>query len=154
MAASPATTLESGRLISLLEQQRDFYAKLRALSDKQRALIAGNRPDLLLSILRERQDLVNGLARLNEELGPFRRNWDELYATLGESDRAKSSALLQEINGLLRGILKTDQEDGALLSIHKKAVASEIANLAGGRTANAAYGRQVGAGATTADVTG
>jgi hypothetical protein len=148
--------LDPNRLITLLEQQRDMYLKLRELSDKQRSLIAGDRPELLLGILRDRQDLVTSLARLNDQLGPFRRNWDALYAALPEGRRTHASGLLQEINGLLRVILRTDQEDGALLSVRKQAVAASIADLSGGRTANTAYARHNGptSGQAAADITG
>jgi hypothetical protein len=148
--------LDPNRLITLLEQQRDMYLKLRELSDKQRSLIAGDRPELLLGILRDRQDLVTALARLNDQLGPFRRNWDALYAALPEDRRTHASGLLQEINGLLRVILRTDQEDGALLSVRKQAVAASIADLSGGRTANTAYARHTGptSGPAAADITG
>ncbi len=98
---------------------------------------------------------MSALARLNEQLGPFRRNWDPLYATLPEAERTRASALLQEINNLLRVILRTDQEDGALLSARKQTVAAEMANLAGGQRANAAYARQSGAaGPAAADLAG
>lgn len=152
----PMSQLNPTRLITLLEQQRDMYLKLRELSDKQRSLIAGDRPELLLGILRDRQDLVTSLAQLNDQLGPFRRSWDALYAALPEDRRTHASGLLQEINGLLRVILRTDQEDGALLSVRKQAVAGEMADLSGGRTANAAYARHTGStgGATAADITG
>lgn len=141
MTPTPGT-LDPAELIRLLEQQRDLYRKLRELSDRQRALISGDRPEMLLTILRDRQDLVAALARLNDQLAPYRRNWDEMYAGLPESRRVTASGLLQDINGLLRVILRTDQEDTALLSARKQGVANELTGLAGGRTANAAYARQ------------
>ena len=61
-----------------------FLKRLRELSDQQRTLITGDRPELLLNILRERQTLVGALARLNERLAPFRRNWEGLYAGFPE----------------------------------------------------------------------
>jgi hypothetical protein len=134
--------LEPTRLVELLTQQRDLYRSLRELSEQQRALISGDRPEMLLRILRERQDLVTGLARLNEELGPYRRNWDAVHASLPEAQRGVASGLLQEINGLLRVILRTDQEDGALLSARKQAVGTQIGDMTGGQAANAAYARQ------------
>lgn len=153
---TPTSHLDPNLLITLLEQQRDMYLRLRELSDKQRSLIAGDRPELLLGILRDRQDLVTSLARLNDQLGPFRRNWDGLYAALPADRRTHASGLLQEINGLLRVILRTDQEDGALLSVRKQAVAANIADLSGGRTANSAYARHAGptTGPSAADMTG
>jgi hypothetical protein len=108
-------------LIALLTQQRDLYLKLRVLSDKQRSMISGDRPGLLLEILQERHDLVAALARLNESLSPFRRDWDANYAALPEEERGQASALLREINGLLAAILRTDQEDEALLAARKHA---------------------------------
>jgi len=135
-------TLDPDRLIRLLENQRDLYVKLRELSDQQRAMISGDRPELLLNILRQRQDLVAALSRLNDELGPFRRNWDAMYAALPDAHRERAAGLLEEVNTLLRNILRTDQEDGALLSARKQAVAAELAGVSGGQAANVAYARQ------------
>lgn len=147
--------LDSTRLMDLLGKQRDLYRGLRELSEKQRSMIAGDRPELLLGILRHRQDLVTTLARLNEELGPFRRNWDSVYAALPDPQRRQASEILHEVNSLLHVILRTDQEDGALLSARKQAVGEEIADVSGGQAANAAYARQAEAGdARAADVTG
>lgn len=148
---------EPERMIALLTKQRDLYQSLRELSEKQRSMISGDRPEKLLNILRDRQGLVTSLARLNEEMGPYRRRWDEVYDTLPESYRTQASDLLHEINGLLRVILQTDQEDSQLLSARKQSVAAAIAGLAGGHAANAAYARQAGATKTSkpaADVAG
>jgi hypothetical protein len=154
--STTAANLDSDQLITLLSQQRDLYRKLRDLSDKQRSMIAGDHPELLLGILRERQDLVSALARLNDELAPFRRHWDTMYAGLPNERRTQASDLLQEINSLLRVILRTDQEDGALLSARRQVIAAQIAGATGGQVANAAYARQAGApaGRTAADMTG
>ena len=152
---SHVTELDPTRLIDLLARQRDLYRNLRELSERQRNLITGDRPELLLSILRDRQDLVTALARLNNELGPFRRNWDSVYAALPEARRAAASELLREINGLLRVILQTDQEDGALLAARKQAAGAALHDLAGGQVANAAYARQAAPpSAAPADLTG
>jgi hypothetical protein len=144
------------RLIDLLTKQRDLYHKLRDLSEKQRTMISGDRPDLLLNVLRERQELVTSLARLNEEMGPYRRNWDAAYSALPSEHRDEASGLLQEINGLLRVILQTDREDTALLSARKQSVANDIAEVSGGQAANTAYAKQAGGGQPTkaADITG
>jgi hypothetical protein len=140
--------VDPNRLVALLTEQRDLYQQLRALSDRQRALISGNHPDTLLELLTHRRQIVAALAELNERLGPYRRHWDEIYNALPETQRAQASGLLQEVNGLLRVILKTDQEDGALLAARKQAVASEIRGLSDGRIANVAYAAQ--AATTTA----
>jgi hypothetical protein len=143
-------------LVKLLKEQRDLYLRLRDLSERQRNLISGDRPELLLNILRDRQTLVTALAKVNEQLSPYRRNWQGIYDALPEVTRHTVSRLLEEINGTLQVILRTDQEDQALLSARKQAVARSLNDVSGGRAANAAYaqrGRGTGE-AGTADVTG
>lgn len=146
----------SENLIELLTEQRDLYRKLRDLSDRQRSLIAGDRPEQLLNILRDRQTLVTALAKVNEKLAPYRRNWGGIYETLPESDKRTASGLLEQINGMLKVILKTDQEDQTLLSARKQAVARSLNDVNGGRKANSAYARNAapaGRGGA-ADITG
>ncbi|MGD8454312.1 MAG: flagellar export chaperone FlgN [Phycisphaerae bacterium] len=130
------------RLIDLLAEQRGLYVRLRELSEQQRTLITGDRPEMLLNILRERQSLVAALARLNDELAPYRRDWENLYSGLPDDLRRQANDLLQEINGLLRVILRTDQEDSALLSARKQTLGGEMDKLSGGHSANSAYARQ------------
>lgn len=147
---------DPNRLTALLRKQRDLYLRLRDLSDKQRTMISGDRPEQLITILRDRQNLVTSLAQLNEQMGPYRRNWDSAYSALPAEQRTEASELLQEINGLLRVILQTDQEDSALLAARKQAVANSLSEISGGQTANAAYGRQAGStpASESADITG
>lgn len=144
------------RLIALLVEQRELYQRLRDLSERQRSLISSDHPEQLLSILRDRQTLVAALAKLNQQLAPFRRNWDVLYQGLPADLRSEANKLLQDINGLLRVILKTDQEDTALLAARKQSVGQGLREVDGGQTANTAYARQAGAPtlAPGADVTG
>lgn len=152
--SAQAPVVDTRELLTLLTQQRDLYRRLRELAERQRALICGERPELLLNILSERQGLVAALTRLNEQLAPYRRRWDELYAGLNEPVRLQAATLLSEINETLRVIIATDQEDTALLSARKEAVGRELGILAGGQSANTAYARQSRpAAATGADLT-
>ncbi|MCG3126149.1 MAG: hypothetical protein CHACPFDD_00979 [Phycisphaerae bacterium] len=146
---------DAERLLALLSEQRDRYLTLRELSRRQRTLITDDRPDLLLTILTERQGLVSALARLNDELAPFRRDWNQTYGTLSEVARQAVSKLVTEINELLSEIMKTDREDGKLLSIRKQMIEDETSGLSGGRLANASYARAARPdGGSSADITG
>lgn len=147
--------LDPAELVRLLTRQCDLYRRLAALSGQQRNLIAGNRPELLLQVLRERQDAITGLARLNDQLAPYRRDWETIRNALPDAARQQALDLLDEINRLLKSILETDQEDTALLSARKQAVGQTLSDINGGRTANAAYGRAAATPRdTSADITG
>jgi hypothetical protein len=143
------------QLVKLLGEQRDLYLRLRDLSEQQRALIASDHPEQLLNLLRERQTLVGALARLNDQLAPFRKNWEGMYAGLPDDLRDQANNLLLEINGLLRVILRSDQEDSAMLNARKETVGQRIRDLTGGQAANNAYGRRTDpAPSSSADMTG
>ncbi|QOJ14277.1 MAG: flagellar protein FlgN [Planctomycetia bacterium] len=144
---SPATP-DPRSVIALLTEQRRLYTELRTLSQRQRGLISGDQPEELLNVLRDRQSLVAALARLNHDLAPFRRNWEATYSALPEGDRTQAAELLSDVSALLRTILQSDQEDGALLAARKQLVARELAEIDSTRTAASAYGRQAAAGAS------
>lgn len=151
----PVKPHDGEQLISLLSEQRELYQRLKDLSDRQRALISGDQPEALLGILNERQELVRGLTTLNSTLAPHRRQWESSFEQFAEPVRTRVRELLAAIDGLLSGIMKTDQQDGALLSARKQAVANELSGLSGGRAANAGYASAARpAGAGSADLTG
>lgn len=127
------------RLIALLTQQRDLYRRLGDLSERQRTLIAGERPEMLLDILSARQRLVNELARINEQLGPTRREWEAYYADLPDDVRRRAGALLDEINDALTRILRSDAEDGALLAARRASAAESLGQFSESAAANSAY---------------
>jgi hypothetical protein len=153
---TPIANVVPDELVKLLKEQRDLYVRLQELSERQRKLISGDRPELLLNILRDRQTLVTALAKVNERLSPYRRNWQDIYETLPPDTRQTASELLDEINGMLQVILRTDQEDQALLSARKQAVARSLNDVSGGQAANAAYVQSTRStsGGGKADVTG
>lgn len=146
---------DGDRLVSLLAKQRDLYRKLKELSEKQRGLIAGDRPDMLLGILQERQAHVHELTLLNQRLSSFRRDWQATLKSLTAPTKQRVSEILATINTLLCTIIQTDKEDGALLSARKQMAAAELSGLSGGRIANESYARSTPASsAGSADLTG
>ncbi len=146
---------DGDRLVSLLTRQCDLYQKLKALSERQRGLIAGDRPDMLLGILQERQAHVRELTLLNQQLSPFRRDWQATFESLRAQTKQRVSELLATINTLLSAIIETDKQDGALLSARKQMAAAELSGLSGGRLANQSYARSTPApSAGLADLTG
>ncbi len=109
---APSQPTESDRLVVLLERQCELYRKLKALSERQRGMIASDRPDMLIETLQERQAHVTELTRLNQRLLPFRRDWNATLATLDEqtkctvSDSTVSSAITRSVRLILRGRLR------------------------------------------------
>lgn len=155
MSDNAQHSLDPERLIALLREQCDLYERLRDLSDRQAGQISGDRPDMLLGILQERQGLVQALTRLNEQLGPYRRDWEAVFGDLAPPHKQQATEFVTRINALLGGIIRTDDRDRATLAARKQAVAKELSGLSGGRVANAGYAHvRSGSGEGSADLTG
>lgn len=133
------TTLSGERLVELLEQQQALYRQLRILSDRQKVLVVQEDAEPLLTLLAERQRMVDGLVALNGRLAPFRKRWTEFYSGLDETCRKRAAELLEEVNGSLNAILQSDRKDTATLGARRQNVAQEMASLDAGSRAGAAY---------------
>ncbi len=136
-----AATVDPDRILRLLRKQCSLYEQLQHLSHRQRGLIVGDQPEQLLSILHDRQSLVNALAQINRQLSPLRSDWTRVFQALPQTVREEVTGLLEQINVMLHAILKTDQEDGALLSTRKHSVGQELGRMGDARAAGAAYAR-------------
>ncbi|MBN1345977.1 MAG: flagellar export chaperone FlgN [Phycisphaerae bacterium] len=132
----------TGRLVELLEQQRECYRGLKRLAEKQRRLIADEDPEALLKILAERQRLVDQLGELNKSLQPYRQEWANTYTQMKSERRQYVQQVLDEINTLLGSIMLTDAEDSRMLSASKANVRNRIQEATSGRMANSAYATQ------------
>lgn len=140
-ARSAAHGTEQGGIVELLAEQCGLYRRLRELALRQRGLIAGDRPDALLAVLQERQELVRAVTRINERLAPLRREWDARLAELPPDARRRAGELLDEMQTLLGRIIDDDRQDGALLAARKQVVADVLSGLSGGRAAQDGYAR-------------
>lgn len=132
-------------LIQLLQDQQELYRQLRLLADRQKALVAQDESEMLLSLLTERQRLVDALGGLNARLAPYRENWTHFFAGLKEASRKQVADLLEDVNGALSAILQSDQKDTAILTAKRQSMAGQLAAFDAGSRASAAYAKATGA---------
>lgn len=135
-------TLNESRLIELLTHQRSLYRKLKMLAERQQALVTRDDTEALLKLLSERQKLVDGLVKLNEQIAPYRQEWSNFFGALSTEKRDEISDLLEEVNASLGAILKNDARDTAVMNVRRERVSSDIGHVDGGRRATAAYAGQ------------
>ena len=74
-ARSQTTEADAEKVISLLRRQVGIYTHLEKLSGRQRDLIAAEDQQQLLTLLAERQKLVDELGALNQGLVPLQEYW-------------------------------------------------------------------------------
>ena len=137
------------RLLGLLTEQRDLYAQLRNLSERQSAHIDEGRTEHLLSILSDRQGLVQGLTAINADLAPLRGRMSELSAAAPAADRQRLRSLVDEVQHLLESIIESDDRDRRALEDARTRVGQELTRTAAAPRALRAY-RSTGSAPSTA----
>ena len=136
--------------LALLTEQRDLCRRLSGFAETQRSLITGDEPERLLTLLADRQQLLDRLSVVGTRLRPLQQNWREVRAGLSSSQAQAADALIAEVNQLLAGILHADETDAQLLSAKKNATAQSMREVGRGRQAGAAYAATGTAGGTAA----
>ena len=140
---SQPTEADAEALISLLRRQVSIYTRLEQLSGRQRGLIVAEDPKQLLTLLGERQELVDELGVLNQGLIPLQKYWRANRETVAPSLRAEVDQLVGRAGEILKRILGADEQDARILSARKVQTAKQVAALAQGRQAFDAYGAGV-----------
>lgn len=132
----------AAELIELLDAQRAIYRQLQQLSDRQGRIVSDGEPDMsaLVTLLSQRQELIDQLTGLTSRIEPFRSNWVALWNSLDAVTRTQVRALIDEVQALLDAIVEQDERDRASLSDRRDRVAGQIAQVKRGSVVNKAYG--------------
>ncbi|MGB1124820.1 MAG: hypothetical protein ACPG4Q_06415 [Phycisphaeraceae bacterium] len=140
---NPSIPSEANEVFALLEQQRDLYRELKSQSEQQDALIASGATDQLLSLLAQRQRLIDGLGQVSSSLAPYRSRIaviaDQASGDLGEQMRA----MVEEVRELLESIIADDEKGKTDLEAARDKVGGQIRQAAGAVAAAGAYGKAV-----------
>lgn len=143
-----AATTQTGRVLGLLLEQRNLCRKLGSLAERQRTLITGDEPEQLLSVLGDRQHVLDRIGLLSDQLRPYQQRWREVRAAMPEAHGRVADQLVAEVNTLLASILRNDEADAQLLAARKHSTADSMTQLKQSHLAGAAYAR-AGVGATS-----
>ncbi len=123
----------------LLDDQCAACAALESLSGQQTRAIGGADTDLLLRIIGQRQPLVDRIGEINRRLEPFRSGKDALLSRLLPAQRDGVVQRVSKIAALVESVRARDDQDRITVERLRGAVADELAGLARGRGAAAAY---------------
>lgn len=105
-----------GPLIRLLDRQRQLYRQLDQLSERQRSLISSDKPKDLLKVVGQRHKIVQALGELDDQLEPYRQDWQQACKGLDVAEKSELDGILNEVHDLLGRIIARDQQDGQTLA--------------------------------------
>ena len=132
-------------LIQLLAQQRLLCRQLKELAQKQRSLVDGNNPEMLLRVLAGRQRIIDRLSAIDRNLKPIRSEWQEISRSLPDQQRQEAQSLINEVQDILGDIIARDEKDTEALSQNQQKIGREIKKTQVGKKMNKAYGQSAAA---------
>ena len=135
----PGSTPGPEQLQSLLTRQRDLYQQLKSLSDQQGGLIAAGEAEQLLTLLGQRQQLVEELGVLSVEISPHRAAIASLAGDAAGPYAATLRSLVDEVRGLLGSIIEQDDAGQKELEAARDEVGGQLRRAAGAPAALGAY---------------
>jgi uncharacterized protein YoxC len=151
LAAADQAQQGVDRLIHLLSQQHSLYLELTDLSRRQEDYVKESRTEQLLSLLSDRQVLVDQLTGINRELAPLRSRMSELAADADDAKRETLRGLVDDVQEMLQSIIERDESDRKKLEASKAAVGNALKTTTTAPRALGAYrsaGPQPAAAAT------
>jgi len=134
-----ATTsaLRCDGLVKLLEMQQTVYERINDQHDQQRAWLDAGDHESLASSLHGRQKLVDRAIELNEQIAPYRNDWQSFVAALTEAERTMIDGFVRRIAELQEQVMQQDaalandvrsQRDGVNVQRTKVVAASRAVN--------------------------
>src|SRR5205809_4306316 len=104
--------MESGNsIISALEQQVACYRTLARLAEAQREHVQQSHMEALLGVLKNRQEILDQLARLEMIVSPAKRRWSDFLGEIEADVRARAETMVAETRRLLEQIMASDRTD-------------------------------------------
>ena len=141
MANPPSPNECAQELARLLNAQADVCRGILEKSRMQQKLVEDQNEEELLSLLADKQRLMDKHQAFTTQAAPFRQRWE---AGLRErADQGSRSAVEDAWNSLretLDEIVKLEDASRAMLENQKGRVANEIGKLQRGKMVNKAYG--------------
>ncbi len=128
-------------LARLLDAQTEVCREILEKSRLQQKLVEERREDELLSLLSDKQRLIERHQKLAGEAQPHLARWEAgARAAAGPDSHARVEEAWNSLRGVLDEIVKLEDASRAFLEEQKGKVSMDIGNLQRGKIVNKAYG--------------
>jgi chromosome segregation ATPase len=127
------------QIASTLDTIADLYDRLDSLSRQQRVLIADQKLDELLAVLKQRDELIDQLERVSPEYQHAIEQLTNLASTFSEQSRQTLGKQVAAIETVATQIAKRDQQASRMLDQRKAELATEMSGIGQKAAAATAY---------------
>jgi hypothetical protein len=126
-------------IILALEEQVACYRKLARLAEAQREHVQQSHMEALLEVLKNRQEILDQLARLEGVISPVKKRWTEFLDEIDLDTRSRAEEMVAETRRLLEQIMASDRTDVLALQQRKMSVGRQINQAASAKQINRNY---------------
>lgn len=128
-------------LAKALDAQADICRQILEKSREQQKMVEERREDELLSLLADKQRLIDQHQALAVKAAPFRTQWEErARGQASPAAHAKVEEAWNRLRETLDEIVKLEDASRAILEEQKSKVSVDIGKLQRGKAVNKAYG--------------
>lgn len=128
-------------LARLLDAQTDVCRRILEKSKMQQVLVEERREDELLSLLGDKQKLIDEHQELSGQASPYRIQWEErVRVAAGPEAHAMVEKAWNGLREVLDEVVRLEDASRALLEEQKGRVSLDIGKLQRGKIVNKAYG--------------
>ncbi len=138
---SPSLNSIYQQLVEQLEAHGALCGVLDAISQRQGQIVADGDASAILSVLAERERVIEDLTRCNARIEPLRRVWDAVSGTASAEQRDDIAGRIDALAGLIGAISERDAEDREALERRRDAVVAELHAMNAQRQAMGSYGK-------------
>lgn len=138
---SPSQTSIYRQLIEQLEEHAALCGVLDAISQRQGQIVASGDASAILSVLAERERVIEDLSRCNARIEPLRRVWDTVARGATAEQRDDVAGRIDALAGLIGAIAERDAADRRTLEERRDAVVAELHSMNAQKQAAGSYGK-------------
>ncbi len=126
-------------LIDLLERQRSMVDRLAELARRQSSLVERGETEALLSLLAERQRIIDDFVATQDDLAPLSQGLQERLSAVAAQDRRRVGALIDRINDALADVMRCDDQDQRTMRAERDRIREDLAGVGTSKQARRAY---------------
>jgi hypothetical protein len=127
------------RLSRLIQLKHDLLAQLHMLARKQVEVLASDEVERLMSLLAQKQPLLNQLQAVEKALDPFRREDAEQRQWRTPQERRACQVIAERANALLAELLQFERQAEAAVTVSRDQTSRELATATTALAARQAY---------------
>lgn len=126
-------------LVTLLKRQISICTQLHECSNQQTCLLQADKAEQLLTVLSNRQNLIDELIQLSISLEPFRSAWPEIWESLTETERNSINNLIGKSQQLVDEIIGIDKKSQDTLIAEQNHIKKQLIDVNTAQTTARAY---------------